>query len=225
MKRLFALLTLLALVLALLPVSVYAAGGPPDGHCPQHPNASIVYKPIRGTYTYINPSTHSHVWGVTPYCSVCGKEIFMSACTDYYDTEPHTFDSYGVCACGYTRDGKIVPQSQYVPKTWPDGPMVWYQYLVNHNFPQRVIQDRSSMCSQKGGTLIERLAITSQKGSNLRSSMSYTDNKNLIRTLHANTTVFVYFSLHDGLGREWYYVVCDDGTEGYLLAMRIQLAN
>ncbi len=114
-------------------------------------------------------------------------------------------------------------------------PLEWDTQMVNHNFPTSVIQDMTSMCDQYYGTPVGKLGLTSKGGSNLRSfpcvngyvickngRQEYT-HSSIIRKLHADTTVYVYFSFYSSSGDEWYYVTCADGLTGFLLAKRIAL--
>ncbi len=143
-------------------------------------------------------------------------------------------------ASGYWYDGKgwwYFDNNGNWDKLYTDStPMQWNSYMVNHNFPTSAIRDVSSVSAQYNGTPVGCLGITSNKGSNLRSypttegryqylggyRPSWVDNS-IIRKLHANETVYVYFSLYDDKGREWYYASCPDGTCGFLYADRIML--
>lgn len=115
-------------------------------------------------------------------------------------------------------------------------PLQWDLTMATHNFPASVIQDVTSLCNQCYGTPVGCLGLTSKSGSNLRSvptvdgNLSYDRNwhqeythPSIVRKLHADTTVYVYFSFFNASGDEWYYVTCADGQTGYLLAKRIAL--
>lgn len=115
--------------------------------------------------------------------------------------------------------------------------LTWKTYLANYNFPSRVITDETAMCNQFGGTPIGCFGLTSNQGSNLRSyptlegqyelnlkegRMSWV-HSSIVKKVHANTTVYIYFSCFDSEGKEWYYATCADGTTGFLFANRIKL--
>lgn len=116
-------------------------------------------------------------------------------------------------------------------------PMEFDRALVNHNFPTQVIRDVSGLCSNYYGTPVGCLGLVSNRGSNLRSYPTIkghdvltqdgptVEDSSIIRKLHANETVYVYFSCYDKSGNEWYYVVCTNGMEGYLFANRIMLIS
>ena len=103
-------------------------------------------------------------------------------------------------------------------------------------FPQDVIQDTSELCSQYNGTPVECLGLTGKAGCNLRSvptidgTLSYDKNRqqeythpSIVRKLHADITVYVYFSFINASSDKWYYVTCADGQTGFVLAKRIIL--
>ena len=115
-------------------------------------------------------------------------------------------------------------------------PLEWDRTMANRNFPASVIQDVTALCEQYYGTPVGCLGLTSKAGSNLRSvptvdgNLSYGKNwrqeynhQTIVRKLHADTTVYVYFSFYSANGDEWYYVTCADGQTGFLLAKRIAL--
>ena len=116
-------------------------------------------------------------------------------------------------------------------------PLSWNTYLTNYQFPEAVIRDRTDLCRGYNGTPVGCLGLVSDRGSNLRSRPTVdgsTSLKNgrrdyshatIIRKLHANTTVYVYFRFYDDSGKEWYYVTCSDGQEGMLVASRIMLIS
>lgn len=117
-------------------------------------------------------------------------------------------------------------------------PLEWDRTMANYNFPTSVIQDVTAMCEQYYGTPVGKLGLTSKSGSNLRSVPSVDGNlsygrdgrqeynhSSIVRKLHADTTVYVYFSFYSASGDEWYYVTCADGLTGFLLAKRIMLVN
>ena len=115
-------------------------------------------------------------------------------------------------------------------------PLIWDTYMTNYHFPQSVVRDVSSLCSQYNGVPVGSLGITSNAGSNLRSyptvdgNLSYDcsgrqdyKHSSILRKIHVNTTVYVYFSFYDRSGDLWYYATCSDGLSGFLLAKRIML--
>ena len=116
-------------------------------------------------------------------------------------------------------------------------PMEFDQTLVNHHFPTQVIRDVSGKCTDSYGTPVGCLGLVSNRGSNLRSRPTIKghdvmtkdgptiEDSSIIRKLHANETVYVYFNCYDNSGNEWYYVVCSNGMEGYLFANRIMLIS
>lgn len=116
-----------------------------------------------------------------------------------------------------------------------DEPISWDTTMASHNFPSGAIHDTTAMREAYNGTVIGQLAVTSNQGSNLRNyptiegSYYYYrgtfifNHPTVIRKLHSNTTVFVNFSTYDNTGREWWYVTCTDGTDGFVAASRMQL--
>lgn len=117
-------------------------------------------------------------------------------------------------------------------------PMSWDTCLANYQFPETVIRDRSDLCRRYNGTPVGCLGLVSNRGSNLRSKPTLDgstymtadgardfNHATIIRKLHANTTVYVYFRFYDQSGKEWYYVTCSDGVEGMLVASRIMLID
>ena len=117
-------------------------------------------------------------------------------------------------------------------------PLSWKTQMANYNFPETVIRDVSDISTQYNGTPVGCLGLTPTAGSNLRSVPNIDGNpsydqtgrqeynhQTIIRKLHGNVTIYVYFSFFDSKGDEWYYVTCADGQEGLLLAKRIQLIS
>ena len=99
----------------------------------------------------------------------------------------------------------------------------WEQMMMNYNFPTYVLRNVVYECQAQRGVPINQLGLVPTKGSNLRSSTSYANNRNIIMKIHGNETVYVYFSLYDSNGGLWYYAVTSSGMEGYLAAVRIML--
>ena len=116
--------------------------------------------------------------------------------------------------------------------------LTWDPSTVIGQFPSSVIRDVSTLCARLNGEPMGCLGLTSKAGSNLRSApnidggliydkdgnQDYT-HPSIVRKLHADTTVYVYFRFYAPNGDEWYYVTCTDGLEGYLLAKRIMLVS
>ncbi len=106
---------------------------------------------------------------------------------------------------------------------YQDIPNTYKSYLTNYNFPDRVIeQDVSYLRDKYYGTPVGWFGITSQKGANLRTAPNIGPAYKGIQ-LHADTTVYVYFSFIDATNREWYYASLVDGTCGFLRTNFIQL--
>ena len=107
--------------------------------------------------------------------------------------------------------------------TYQDIPNKYDLYLINHNFPDRVTKrDVSSMRDRYYGTPMGWFGITGIKGANLRTAPNIGDGYKGIQ-LHADTTVYVYFSFIDTTNREWYYASLVDGTCGFLRTNFIEL--
>ncbi len=146
--------------------------------------------------------------------------------------------SASAMASGYWYDGHgwwYINNYGNWTKLYQSEPMEWNTYLVNHNFPTSLMYDMSGMCDSYNGIPVGCLGLVSDKGSNLRSypttesTYMYLGGKHpsivhnsIIRKLHADTTVYVYFSFWSG-SDQWYYVTCADGTTGFLFASRIRL--
>ena len=96
-------------------------------------------------------------------------------------------------------------------------------WLLNHNFPTRVLRDVTYECKSWNGYPINGLAIDLSGGINMRSTPDYSNNRNIVLKIHGDVTVYIYFELFNQYGTHWYYGVTESGVEGYLAASRIQL--
>ncbi len=146
--------------------------------------------------------------------------------------------SASAAASGFWYDGSgwwYIDQAGQWTRLYRSKPLEWNTYLVNHHFPTSLMYDTSSLCDAYYGTPVGCLGLISDQGSNLRSyptaegtymylggSRPSIVHNTIIRKLHADTTVYVYFSFWSG-DRQWYYVSCADGTAGFLAASRVML--
>lgn len=144
----------------------------------------------------------------------------------------------GAMASGFWYDGQgwwFYDNYGNWERLYRNDPIEWNTYLVNHNFPTSLMYDMSDMCDRYHGTPVGCLGLISDQGSNLRdypttdgtyrylggSQPSFVHNS-IIRKVHGDTTVYVFFSFYSE-GRQWYYVTCDDGVTGFLAASRVRL--
>ena len=97
-------------------------------------------------------------------------------------------------------------------------------WLLNRNFPMSVLRNVIYECQSWRGIPVNALAIDLSGGVNLRSTPDYYVNNNIVRKVHGDETVYVYFRLYSQYGKEWYYGVTSAGVEGFMYAERIQLA-
>ena len=105
---------------------------------------------------------------------------------------------------------------------YQDIPPKYKDYMVNYNFPVSVIQDVSYLCDRYHATPIGWLGLVSDKGINLRTAPNIGNSYRGIQ-LHADTTVYIYFSFIDNTNREWYYATTVEGTCGFLRSNFIKL--
>ena len=98
-------------------------------------------------------------------------------------------------------------------------------WLLNHNFPTRVLRDVSYECKSWNGYPVNGLAIDLSGGINLRSTPDYANKRNIVMKIHGDVTMYIYFELYNQYGTHWYYGVTESGVEGFLAASRIQLAR
>ncbi len=96
-------------------------------------------------------------------------------------------------------------------------------WLIDRNFPTYMLRNVTYECQSWNGTPVNALAIDLSGGVNLRSTPDYYVNSNIIRKVHGDETVFVYFRLTSQYGKVWYYGVTSGGVEGFMYADRIQL--
>ena len=224
-KTLSVLLVTICIILFIMPS---LAEDSTYGYCPKHPNAPLVYA-VKDRYFSIDGSSHGHAKGNVLTCSVCGEEV--AAVSDEegtYSMEPHTWNDDGACTlCGYSdkpdEEDNDSGEQEYIPSIWLYGPEAWSGYLKESNFPKEVIRDRTELCEEKKGTPIELLGSTDELGGNLRERMDIINENTIIHKMHEDAIVFVHFSAKDEYGREWYYVTCDNGFEGYIVVSRIRL--
>ena len=144
----------------------------------------------------------------------------------------------GAMASGFWYDGQgwwFYDNYGNWERLYRNDPIEWNTYLVNHNFPSSLMYDMSDMCDRYHGTPVGCLGLISDQGSNLRdypttdgtyrylggSQPSFVHNS-IIRKVHGDSTVYVFFSFYSE-GRQWYYVTCDDGVTGFLAASRVRL--
>ena len=98
-------------------------------------------------------------------------------------------------------------------------------WLINHNFPTRVLRNVTYECRSWNGNPINGLAIDLSGGVNLRSTPNYSNNRNIVMKVHGDVTVYIYFEFYNQYGSHWYYGVTESGVEGYMAAVRLQLVT
>ncbi len=91
------------------------------------------------------------------------------------------------------------------------------QTLGKSGYTPEIIEGRGGMVLGVNGTIVEG-------GSNVRSAMDANDYFNIVETLHGGTQVYVYFRLptYDKTN-SWYYILCPDGTEGFVFGTKLIL--
>lgn len=114
-----------------------------------------------------------------------------------------------------------------------DRPLDWNEEKTNYDFRDSVITDKSELCKKYNGVVVNSLGLTDNRaGSNLRAAISISgsaygasehENSTIIKKLRGNETVYVHFGFYDSGGNKWYYVTCEDGQEGLILAKRLLL--
>ncbi|MBR2659830.1 MAG: hypothetical protein IKH81_01550 [Clostridia bacterium] len=143
-------------------------------------------------------------------------------------------------ADGYWYDGREVWRLDEYGNPIPHSSVTFNNYLADHNFPLSVLQDVSDISSAYNGTWVGCLGITGSKGANLRtypnakgtyvfdwwSAHGFTrpsyEDPSIVRKLHSNVTVYVYFSCYSN-GGLWYFVTTNDRTCGFLHSNNLAL--
>lgn len=68
--------------------------------------------------------------------------------------------------------------------------------------------------AQYGGTAVECFAYAGQYGCKLRTAMDINDSSNAVHNVHKGEPLYVYCYFYKE-GYKWYYVITQDGYEGY----------
>ena len=203
------MICLLTLLLAMILPASAVAGAPA---CPSCGRTMDITYWVGTYYRFEDSSVHAYHEGQYYYhCSVCETDSGYTLEHEVY--QPHTFLD-GVCTkCGYN-NGTGETSSIYLPNSFNPG-------SVNRKFPARYIRDTTARRISDRGIVIGLLGITGSKGANVRSFPRIGNNSEKLKTLHAGETVYIYYSVNDG----WYYIVCSDGTEGYVSSSMVQVTD
>ncbi len=111
------------------------------------------------------------------------------------------------------------------PAAFMRRPEEFRPWLLNHDFPTRVLRNVTNECRSWNGYPVNGLAIDLSGGINLRSAPDFSSNRNIVMKIHGDVTMYIYFELYNQYGTHWYYGVTESGVEGFLAASRILLAR
>lgn len=226
MKKTISLLITAILLFCLCPSSfsetqVYGAT---KSYCPTCKKSIWPMQGIQNeTYEMLSESQHYHTTYFYYYCHDCRTRVDRS---DFVKAkENHVFQNNICIYCGYSKTASSASTKKPTSSGRTNTPISFgIDWDAIETFPRTKILNRTSLCNKYGGTEIEEFASVCSDGCALRNDMVVKD-RTRIGTLHAFEIVYVYFSVFDSDGREWYYVVSNSGLEGFASQTRVALCG